>query len=79
MMISVQSTQPGVASPSESASIAAVSAPLRVLALLPEPETVESCLRCAVAAVEGRHARINAIHIGFDPRYVLASAEEVGI
>ncbi|MDR3375472.1 MAG: universal stress protein [Ancalomicrobiaceae bacterium] len=59
--------------------MAAAAAELRVLVFLPEPETAESCLGCAVAAAGGRPAQLSAVHIGFDPRYVPASAEEVGI
>jgi nucleotide-binding universal stress UspA family protein len=56
------------------------AAPLRVLALLPEAETVASCLQCARAVVAGvPKAKIDAVHVGFDPEHTIVSAEELGI
>lgn len=52
----------------------------RILALLPEPETVGSCLDCARAiAASEPEATIEAVHLGFDPERAVASAEEIGI
>jgi nucleotide-binding universal stress UspA family protein len=52
---------------------------LKICALLPEVESVISCLQCAVAAARGVSHDISAVHIGFDPHKVSASAEEVDI
>jgi nucleotide-binding universal stress UspA family protein len=51
---------------------------LHVLALLPEVETVASCLRCAAAA-GGPDAVVSAVHVGFDPVNTFVSAEEQDI
>jgi nucleotide-binding universal stress UspA family protein len=52
--------------------------PLRILALLPEVETVAACLRCAAAA-GGLHAALSAVHLGFDSGRTFVSAEEQDI
>lgn len=52
---------------------------LRILVLLPEPETTTASLNCAVAAGRGRNARIDAVQVGFDPEYGIVSAEELDI
>jgi nucleotide-binding universal stress UspA family protein len=52
---------------------------LRILVLLPEPETVAAALDCAIAASRGREARIEAVQIGFDPDKGIVSAEELDI
>jgi nucleotide-binding universal stress UspA family protein len=55
-------------------------AALRILTLLPESETVASCLQCARAvAAGGPGATIEAVHVGFDPERTIVSAEELGI
>ena len=51
---------------------------LHILALLPEVETVASCLRCAAAA-GGPDAVVAAVHVGFDPVHTFVSAEEQDI
>jgi nucleotide-binding universal stress UspA family protein len=51
---------------------------LRILALLPEVETVASCLQCAAAA-GGPASAISAVHVGFDPVHMVVSAEEQDI
>ena len=52
---------------------------LRICALLPEAETAVSTLQCAVAAGSGFQCEICAVHVGFDSRSALASAEEQDI
>ncbi len=49
---------------------------LRICALLPEAETATSILECAVAGSRGFAAHIDAVHVGFDPKHSLVSAEE---
>lgn len=56
-----------------------VNPTLRICALLPEVETANSTLQCAVAAAEGVPSAILAVHVGFDPRHANVSAEEVDI
>jgi nucleotide-binding universal stress UspA family protein len=56
-----------------------VTATLRICALLPEVETANSTLQCAVAAAQGFPAAILAVHVGFNPRRANVSAEEVEI
>ena len=51
---------------------------LHILALLPEVESVASCLRCAAAA-GGPDAVVSAVHVGFDPLHTFVSAEEQDI
>ena len=51
---------------------------LQILALLPEVETVASCLQCAAAA-GGPSSTISAVHVGFDPVHTFVSAEEQDI
>ena len=65
-------------SPHERSAIAPARA-IKICALLPEVETVNSCLQCAVAASRGFSSDIRAVHVGFGPRNTLASAEEVDI
>ncbi|TBW35096.1 universal stress protein [Siculibacillus lacustris] len=56
------------------------AAPLRrVLALLPEVETVAACLDCAAAAAFDAEAVIAAVHVGFDPVRARVSTEELDI
>jgi len=50
-----------------------------IVALLPEPETVTSCLDCARAAAEGFVATISAVHVGFNPRFAFVPPEEIAI
>lgn len=52
---------------------------LRILALLPEPETVMATLNCAAAVGRGRDAHIEAVLVGFDPKRGIVSAEELDI
>jgi len=52
---------------------------LRILVLLPEPETVAAALDCAIAASRGRDACVEAVQIGFDPEKGIVSAEELDI
>lgn len=52
--------------------------PLHILALLPEVESVASCLRCAVAA-GGPDSIVSAVHVGFDPLHTFVSSEEQDI
>jgi nucleotide-binding universal stress UspA family protein len=49
-----------------------------ILALLPEVETVASCLQCALAA-GGPDALVSGVHVGFDPAHAFVSAEETDI
>ena len=58
---------------------AAANAAMRICALLPEAETALSTLQCAVAASQGIHSEICAVHVGFDPKTALVSAEEQDI
>ncbi len=51
---------------------------LRILALLPEVETVPACLQCAMA-VGGAQSPIAAVHLGFDSAHSFVSAEEADI
>lgn len=53
--------------------------PRIIVALLPEPETVASCLDCALAAADGFDASISAIHVGFNPRFAFVPPEEIAI
>ena len=55
------------------------SEPKIIVALLPEPETVATCLDCALAAADGFPASISAIHVGFSPKFAFAPPEEVAI
>lgn len=52
---------------------------IRVVALLPEPETVASCLDCALAATRGFAPTVTAVHVGFDAGSARVSAEELAI
>ena len=52
--------------------------PRHILALLPEVETVASCLQCAVVA-GGPSSMVSAVHVGFDPAHTFVSAEEQDI
>lgn len=65
--------------PTTPAETVARHAPLHVVALLPEPETVASCLQSAIAAAGPLPATVTAVHVGFDPRHALVSAEEIVI
>ena len=49
------------------------------MALLPEPETVPSCLDCALAAAEGFDVTIAAVQVGFDPRFAFVPPEELAL
>ena len=49
------------------------------VALLPEPETVATCLDCALAAAEDFDASISAIHVGFNPKFAFVPPEEIAI
>jgi nucleotide-binding universal stress UspA family protein len=55
------------------------SEPKIIVALLPEPETVATCLDCALAAANGFEATISAIHVGFNPKFAFVPPEEVAI
>jgi nucleotide-binding universal stress UspA family protein len=57
---------------------AAAAKALHILALLPEVETVASCLHFAIAA-GGPASVISAVHVGFDPLHTFVSAEEQDI
>lgn len=53
--------------------------PKIIVALLPEPETVATCLDCALAAARGFGASISAIHVGFNPKFAFVPPEEIAI
>ena len=53
--------------------------PKIIVALLPEPETVATCLDCALAAARGFDAQISAIHVGFNPKFAFVPPEEIAI
>ncbi len=53
--------------------------PKIIVALLPEPETVPSCLDCALAAAEGFDVTIAAVQVGFDPRFAFVPPEELAL
>ena len=57
----------------------AVAGTLHICALLPEVETAVSTLQCALAAGRGLSATFCAVHVGFDPRHTLVSAEETDL
>lgn len=64
----------------QSTSLKSDASPLRsILALLPEVETVISCLECASAAAFDAETVIFAVHVGFDPKNALVSAEELDV
>lgn len=50
-----------------------------IIALLPEAETVASCLDCATAAARRLPSRVRALHVGFNPRVSVLSAEEMDL
>lgn len=52
---------------------------LHICALLPEAETALSTLQCAVAAGHGLAVEFCAVHVGFDPKHTLVSAEETDL
>ncbi len=56
-----------------------VAQPRIIVALLPEPETVATCLDCALAAANGFEASISAIHVGFNPKFAFVPPEEIAI
>lgn len=56
-----------------------VTQPKIIVALLPEPETVATCLDCALAAADGFDASISAIHVGFNPKFAFVPPEEIAI
>ncbi|HML60573.1 MAG TPA: hypothetical protein PKD41_06760, partial [Solidesulfovibrio sp.] len=56
-----------------------IAQPKIIVALLPEPETVATCLDCALAAAVDFDASISAIHIGFNPKFAFAPPEEIAI
>lgn len=53
--------------------------PKIIVALLPEPETVASCLDCALAAAAGFDVAISAVHVGFNPTFAFVPPEEIAI
>jgi nucleotide-binding universal stress UspA family protein len=53
--------------------------PRIIVALLPEPETVATCLDCALAVADGFDAAISAIHVGFNPKFAFVPPEEIAI
>lgn len=57
----------------------ATAQPKIIVALLPEPETVATCLDCALAATDGFAASISAIHVGFNPKFAFVPPEEIAI
>ncbi|MCM5557530.1 universal stress protein [Pleomorphomonas sp. JP5] len=60
-------------------SVQDTARPRIVVALLPEPETVATCLDCALAAAQGFDASISAVHVGFNPRFAFVPPEEIAI
>lgn len=56
-----------------------IAQPKIIVALLPEPETVATCLDCALAAAEDFDASISAIHVGFNPKFAFVPPEEIAI
>lgn len=56
-----------------------IAQPKIVVALLPEPETVATCLDCALAAAKDFDASISAIHVGFNPTFAFVPPEEIAI
>ena len=56
-----------------------IAQPRIIVALLPEPETVATCLDCALAAAEDFDASISAIHVGFNPKFAFVPPEEIAI
>ncbi|MGV2184006.1 universal stress protein [Rhizobium rhizogenes] len=50
-----------------------------VLALLPDPATVRSCLDIAEDAARAIHGTMAAAHVGADPEKMIAAAEEIDL
>lgn len=57
----------------------ATAQPNVIVALLPEPETVATCLDCALAATDGFGASILALHVGFNPQFAFVPPEEIAV
>lgn len=60
-------------------SVLKIAQPKIIVALLPEPETVATCLDCALAAARGFETSISAIHVGFNPKFAFVPPEEIAI